>query len=458
MKNFKVEVIRGKEKIGENLIEVKSPQAKILLECGVALKPTEKTKKLEKKVLRTFYDAIIVSHYHLDHAGLLKYPLKTNAIYMGKDTYKILEISGNICEENKGKVQFFKSRQAFEIKDVVVKPFLCDHSAYDSYMIALYQGEEKILYTGDFRANGRKNFDSLLKSLPKKVDLLICEGTLSSERNQTEQELEEKMVETFKKYKHVFILKSSQNFDRDVTIYRAAKRTGKTYIQHLSTANVAKELGNIPNPISFDDCYTYLPRAVSESKHKKIKETYKDKLLSRSQIIKMDNFVMQITSSMKGYLKKVKDEGRWFDSVAIFSMWEGYKKEMYDILSLFDRGDSAVVITNGMVSALSDVDGIIYACRHTHDANNSTSLFSEMHDLDYSNRQSTALMFMSVDKFTMFERPMSQMKNDGLNVIDLHTSGHADKQSIKKLMYSVSPKEIIYVHTNKKGENTDGLQ
>jgi mRNA degradation ribonuclease J1/J2 len=80
-----------------------------------------------------------------------------------------------------------------------------------------------------------------------------------------------------------------------------------------------------------------------------------------------------------------------------------------------------------------------------------------MHDLDYSNRQSTALMFMSVDKFTMFERPMSQMKNDGLNVIDLHTSGHADKQSIKKLMYSVSPKEIIYVHTNKKGENVDGL-
>jgi ribonuclease J len=314
-------------------------------------------------------------------------------------------------------VQFFKSRQAFEIKDVVVKPFLCDHSAYDSYMIALYQGDEKVLYTGDFRANGRKNFESLLKSLPKKVDLLICEGTLSSERNQTEQELEEKMVETFKKYKHVFILKSSQNFDRDVTIYRAAKRTGKTYIQHLSTANVAKELGNIPNPISFDDCYTYLPRAVSESKHKKIKETYKDKLLSRSQITKMDNFVMQITSSMKGYLKKVKDEGRWFDSVAIFSMWEGYKREMYDVLSLF----------------------------------------SEMHDLDYSNRQSTALMFMSGDKFTMFERPMSQMKNDGLNVIDLHTSGHADKQSIKKLMYSVSPKEIIYVHTNKKGENVDGL-
>ena len=46
MKNFKVEVIRGKEKIGENLIEVKSTQARILLECGLALEPTEKTKEL----------------------------------------------------------------------------------------------------------------------------------------------------------------------------------------------------------------------------------------------------------------------------------------------------------------------------------------------------------------------------------------------------------------------------
>ncbi len=457
MKNFKVEIIRGKDNVGENLIEVKSKQAKILLECGIALEPTEKTIELEKKVLRTFYDAIIVSHYHLDHAGLLKYPLKTNAIYMGKATYKILETGGSICEENKKIVRFFKSRQSFEIKDVIIKPFLCDHSAYDSYMIALFQGNEKILYTGDFRANGRKNFEALLNILPKKVDLLICERTSSSEKNQSEQELEEKMVETFKKYKHVFILKSSQNFDRDVTIYRAAKRTGKTYIQHLSTANVAKELGNIPNPISFDDCYTYLPRAVSESQHKKIKEIYKDKLLSRNQITKMDNFVMQITSSMKGYLKKVKDEGRWHDSVAIFSMWEGYKKEMYDVLSLFDGNESAVVVTNGMVSALSDVDGIIYACRHMHDAYNATSLFSEMHDLDYSNRQSTAVLFMSLDKFTSYESPMSQMKNDGLNVIDLHTSGHADKQSIKKLIYSVSPKEIIYVHTNKKGENADGL-
>ena len=75
---------------------------------------------------------------------------------------------------------------------------------------------------------------------------------------------------------------------------------------------------------------------------------------------------------------------------------------MYDVLSLFDSSENVVVITNGMVSVL--------------------------------------------------------MENDGLNVIDMHTSGHADKQSIKKLMYSVSPKEIIYVHTNKKGENVDGLQ
>ncbi len=404
MNNFKVEIIRGKNKVGENLIEIKSKKAKILLECGLALEPTEKTNEREKKILRTFYDAVIVSHYHLDHAGLLSFPLKTNAIYMGKATYKILEIGEKICEENKKKVQFFKSRQAFEVKDVILKPFLCDHSAYDSYMIALYQGQEKILYTGDFRANGRKNFDALLNVLPKKVDLLICEGTSSCQRNQTERELEEKMVEIFKKYNRVFILKSSQNFDRTVTVYRAAKRTGKTYIQHLSTANAAKELGNIPNPVSFDNCYTYLPRAVDETEYKKIKEIYKDKLLGRNQITKMDNFVMQITSSMKGYLKKIKDAtAGWRDTVVVYSMWEGYKKETYDILSLFENKDGADAVVNG--------SGVLERPKPFSDEN---------------------------------------MTLKRVNIIDMHISGHADKQSIQRLIASILPKKTVFVHTNKK--------
>ena len=99
---------------------------------------------------------------------------------------------------------------------------------------------------------------------------------------------------------------------------------------------------------------------------------------------------------MKGYLKKVKDEGRWFDSVAIFSMWEGYKKEMYDVLSLF----------------------------------------SEMHDLDYSNRQSTALTFMSLDKFEYLKNSAVKIQTASLpGVVTIKN----DKEVFIKQNISASP-------------------
>jgi ribonuclease J len=32
------------------------------------------------------------------------------------------------------------------------------------------------------------------------------------------------------------------------------------------------------------------------------------------------------------------------------------------------------------------------------------------------------------------------------NVVDIHTSGHADKATIKKIIETVKPKEIICIH------------
>ena len=69
-----------------------------------------------------------------------------------------------------------QSEKEFYIGDIKVKPILCDHSAFDSYMILLYLENKKVLYTGDFSANGIKSFYSLLNKL-EKVDILITEGT-----------------------------------------------------------------------------------------------------------------------------------------------------------------------------------------------------------------------------------------------------------------------------------------
>ncbi|WP_317039808.1 MBL fold metallo-hydrolase RNA specificity domain-containing protein [Petrimonas mucosa] len=32
------------------------------------------------------------------------------------------------------------------------------------------------------------------------------------------------------------------------------------------------------------------------------------------------------------------------------------------------------------------------------------------------------------------------------NVIDIHTSGHADKSTLKKVIETINPKEVIVIH------------
>ena len=42
---------------------------------------------------------------------------------------------------------------------------------------------------------------------------------------------------------------------------------------------------------------------------------------------------------------------------------------------------------------------------------------------------------------------LAECENLGLKIVTLHTSGHADYESIKKLVNVVDPKEIIPIHT-----------
>ena len=181
-----VEILRGEHKIGENLIEVMGYDMKVLLECGSALDPDEESARIERYVRQERYAAVIITHFHEDHSGLLRDPIAADAIYMGARTFDLLRYRGMICDENAGKVVFMSSEEPFHVGEITVIPHLCDHSAFDSYMIEITDGVKRVLYTGDFRSHGRKSFPALLRRLPKKVDLLISEKTLREENGEDE--------------------------------------------------------------------------------------------------------------------------------------------------------------------------------------------------------------------------------------------------------------------------------
>ena len=213
----------------------------------------------------------------------------------------------------------------------------------------------------------------MLSELPKKVDKLICEGTTLSREGYvavSEQELENQAVELFRDNKGpVFVLQSSMNIDRIVTMYRAAKRSGRTFLEELYMADITSAVGgSIPNP-AFDDVYAFI---TSGSRYEGLKK-YAHRM-KQDRIAKIP-FVMCVRTSMLRYIKGLSKKMSFEDGVLIYSFWSGYKQ---------------------------------------------------------------------TENIKHF---LSECENLGLKVVTLHTSGHADYESIKKLVNTVNPNEIIPIHT-----------
>ena len=329
-----VKIIRGQNQIGGNIVEISTENTRILLDAGVELDNDASIPcAVEDLFTPSLYDAIFISHYHRDHFGLTYYIDKSVPIYIGEAAYKIVKSSDDyrgvdsICPAG-----FLVDQNPIIVGDIKVTPYLCDHSAYDSYMLLCESAGELVLYTGDFRSNGRKSFKGLLKRLPDKVDKLICEGTTLSRDSEiflTESEIEKLAVKAFKNTAGpIFVLQSSTNIDRIVTMYRAAKRTGRVFLEELYMAEIAASPGgSIPNP-DFSDVYAFI---TNPSRYEDLTGFRR---IGKKQIAK-SKFVMCVRSSMLGYLKSLNKLMDFDNGLLVYSMWNGYKvkAEMKEFIS-----------------------------------------------------------------------------------------------------------------------------
>lgn len=373
---MKINIIRGQNQIGGNIVEISTANTKILLDVGLEL-DDEKNKTLPD-IQGLFdhkgYDAVFVSHYHGDHLGLAYHIHKDIPLYMGEKSAKIIRVSDAYKRvPTVTPCGLLEHKKKIVVGDISVTPYLCDHSAFDSYMLLCEADGESVLYTGDFRGNGRKPYDWLLSELPKKVDKLICEGTTLSREGYvavSEQELENQAAKIFRDNKGpVFVLQSSMNIDRIVTMYRAAKRSGRTFLEELYMADITSAVGDsIPNP-EFDDVYAFI---TSASRYEGLKK-YAHRM-GKDRIAKTP-FVMCVRTPMLRYMNGLSKKMSFADGVLVYSFWSGYK---------------------------------------------------ETEDMKHF---------------------LSECENLGLKIVTLHTSGHADYESIKRLVNTVNPNEIIPIHT-----------
>jgi ribonuclease J len=275
---MKLRIHRGTREIGGTCVEVKSGSDRILLDLGLPL-DADSLLSVQMPAAPGLLEpdaglkAIILSHGHRDHWGLLPKARTDIPLVMGKATASIMRAAADFIPDGYSPTasQYLQNRKRLQIGAFAVTPFLVDHSGFDAYALEIEADGRRLFYSGDLRSHGRKGrlFDELIQNPPKGIDVMLMEGSSlgrlrDDEKFKSEYELEKLFIDRFKSSEGmVLVVCSAQNIDRVVTIYRAAKQTGRTLIFDAYAAEVLIATGHesIPKPVrGWTNLAVYIPQ------------------------------------------------------------------------------------------------------------------------------------------------------------------------------------------------------
>lgn len=353
---------RGAKEIGGSCIELQSDNSRILIDFGLPLVDENReqidTKKIikqskEELIKKGFLpringmydneppqiDAVLLSHPHQDHYGLLSYINPKIPVYMSRGCKALIEVSYYFGQTNydSGNIKTVKAWRPFKKGAFTITPYLVDHSGFDALAYLIEAKGKRIFYSGDFRGHGRKKvlFDNLLKHPPQKIDYLILEGSMIGRdkgKYDTESDIEKELINLFKNDgKLFFVACSSQNIDRLVSLYRACLKTKRTFVIDPYTAFVLDKLKILSSKIPQYDWNNmkifFVPNTYTDKmaegkvlyKFKSAKITFEEIQSIRNNLVIKDTY---LTRTIFGKKKA------FTNTELIYSMWEGYLDDM----------------------------------------------------------------------------------------------------------------------------------
>ncbi|MBN2271025.1 MAG: MBL fold metallo-hydrolase [Sedimentisphaerales bacterium] len=356
---MKLTIHRGSEEIGGTCVELQSGGSRVLIDFGLPLvdenreqfdfsrfKGKSKDELILSGVLpriKGLYEgeqptvnAVLLSHPHQDHYGLLSFINSRIPVYLSEGCKELIEVSHFFGQTNyeAGNVRPVTVWEPFQEGDFNVTPYLVDHSGFAALAFLIEAEGKRIFYSGDFRAHGRKGilFDNMLRRPPQNVSYLLLEGSMMGREEgdyKSEEDIENKLVDLFRnKERMYFMACSSQNIDRLVSVYRACKRSGRIFVIDPYTALVLHKLKKISAHIPQFDWgenmrIFFVPNSYTDKmaedkslfKFKSAKITYDQMQGVRNRLVIKDSYLTKQIFSKKGHL-----EG----TTLIYSMWDGY--------------------------------------------------------------------------------------------------------------------------------------
>lgn len=336
-------VHRGTREIGGSCVEVEHDGHTLVLDVGRPLDaglfdnvPIPDVRAFHFK--ETSRVAVLLSHGHPDHYGLIPGIPPGIDVYLGEATQRILREAQFFSPAGADieAAGYLRDRQPIRLGPFIVTPYLVDHSAFDSYGLLVEAGGRKLLYSGDIRATGRKAkvFEHFVARPPADIDVLLLEGTSiraedPSAPGLSEWDVEELCIKLFREASGmVLACYSGQNIDRMVTLHRAARRSGRKLVLDLYGAGIARATGR-PQTIpqgDWEDVHVYVPRnqrvLVKQAKQfERVARVRSRRLYPEDLAPHASELVMTFRNSMRS---EIEAAGCLEGAHAIWSMWPGY--------------------------------------------------------------------------------------------------------------------------------------
>lgn len=359
---------RGTKEIGGSCVELKTNASRILIDFGLPLVSSQKDQPFDSKILerksveelkklcilpnieglyrneRKGVDAILISHSHMDHYGLLKYVNPEIPIYMSEGAKELVEIS-NIFTPNKTgdlSINIFPKVGKTKIGDFETIARLVDHSAFDARAFLIEAEGKRIFYSGDFRGHGRKRllFQRIISNPPGEIDCLLMEGSMLGRAKQAyaDEEAVQKGIEDVLRNKSniAFLFVSSQNIDRIVSAYKACRRTNSILVIDIYTAYILYRLSKITKHLpQFDwqnirvKFFKYHADKLAGAGYEKLLYVFNNRKIEMPEIdVKKKNILMLLRDNSL-FPKVVEHIHDIRGAIIIYSMWEGYLTEEF---------------------------------------------------------------------------------------------------------------------------------
>jgi len=365
---MRITIHRGTHEIGGTCVELATAKSRILIDFGMPLvnthqepfdpktlidKSIEDLKKLKilpdikglyKGEARAI-DAILISHSHMDHYGLLGYVHPDIPIYMSEGAKELIEISDIFIPHKIGKInaQVIDKKKKLSIGDFVVTSYLVDHSAFDALAFLIEADGKRLFYSGDFRAHGRKSqlFEQMIRKPPTKIDCLLMEGSMLGRSGQIykdEVAVQEGIEDILKNKSNIaFFFASAQNIDRMVSAYKACLKTNSILVIDLYMAFIFHKLGKISKHLpQFDwpnvQVYFFHSHAerLVEAGHKDLLYLFNTRKIKGAEVNAQKQKVLMLARDNSLFPLIVKEIKNIKGATIIYSMWDGYLTEKFE--------------------------------------------------------------------------------------------------------------------------------